>query len=658
MLQQYNNLNNGLDSGDWLTSCSSPLVQDAAICSAKANVDISPQAEIKVLDVIGYVPSGAPQAPTASTSAASAVTSTTATLSGSVTPNGNDTHVWFEYSTSSSLAASTLTPQQDIGAGTTAAAVSANLAGLGGGTTYYFRVWASSSVGNSSGATLSFATAAAPQVPTLSAVTVTGLATSSVVLSASVTPNGSDTHFWLTVATDSSMNGVISTAQGDSTAGSISSQFNSTITGLASNTAYYFQARATNSVGTSQGPVGIFTTPSATLTGVAGLEFYPVTPCRVVDTRNGAGFSGVFGPPSFTAGATRTFPISSGSCGIPANAAAYSLNITVVTKGYLGYLSVWPSGQAMPGVSTLNSYANFSTAVSNAAIVPAGNSGSIDVYATDATDVIIDINGYFAPQTDGYVFYPVTPCRLVDTRVASFQAGFGPPSLAAGGTRTFSVPANGACQIPSTAQAYSVNLTAVPQKTLGLLSIWPAGKPLPNVSTLNVYSPGTVVANAAIVPAGNGGAISTYASDSTDLVIDINGYFAPASANTGLKFYPATPCRVADTRVSSFPVLLGPPVMSAGAQRSFAVPQSTCGIPANAGAYSLNFTAVPHASQLGIFAAWPTGQAQPNVSTMNSYNGSVVANAAIVPAGTNGAISIYVTDPSDILFDINGYFAP
>jgi len=47
----------------------------------------------------------------------------------------------------------------------------------------------------------------------------------------------------------------------------------------------------------------------------------------------------------------------------------------------------------------------------------------------------------------------------------------------------------------------------------------------------------------------------------------------------------------------------------------------------------------------------------PEVSTMNSYNGSVVANAAVVPAGDHGAISVYVTDASEVLFDINGYFA-
>ena len=43
---------------------------------------------------------------------------------------------------------------------------------------------------------------------------------------------------------------------------------------------------------------------------------------------------------------------------------------------------------------------------------------------------------------------------------------------------------------------------------------------------------------------------------------------------------------------------------------------------------------------------------------MNSFDGSVVANAAIVPAGTNGAVSIYVTDRTQVILDINGYFAP
>jgi hypothetical protein len=61
---------------------------------------------------------------------------------------------------------------------------------------------------------------------------------------------------------------------------------------------------------------------------------------------------------------------------------------------------------------------------------------------------------------------------------------------------------------------------------------------------------------------------------------------------------------------------------------------------------------------LSYLTAWPTGSAQPFVSTLNSFDGSVVANAAIVPAGTDGAISVYVTDRTHVIIDINGYFAP
>ena len=54
MLQQYNNISGGGDAGDWVTNCGRPRVQDVAICSGTAGVDISPDAEILVLDVIGY----------------------------------------------------------------------------------------------------------------------------------------------------------------------------------------------------------------------------------------------------------------------------------------------------------------------------------------------------------------------------------------------------------------------------------------------------------------------------------------------------------------------------------------------------------------------------------------------------------------------------
>lgn len=91
--------------------------------------------------------------------------------------------------------------------------------------------------------------------------------------------------------------------------------------------------------------------------------------------------------------------------------------------------------------------------------------------------------------------------------------------------------------------------------------------------------------------------------------------------------------------------------------RDFAAPNSPCGIPATARAYSLNVTVVPQ-EPLSYLTVWPAGSARPNVSTLNSFQGKVVANAALVPSGANGDISGFVTNRSDVILDINGYFAP
>jgi hypothetical protein len=136
--------------------------------------------------------------------------------------------------------------------------------------------------------------------------------------------------------------------------------------------------------------------------------------------------------------------------------------------------------------------------------------------------VIIDINGYFAPpgSPGGMQFYTATPCRIVDTRGAT--GPFGGPQLAASASREFVVAAS-ACNIPATAGAYSLNATVVPPAPLGFLSLWGSGSQ-PVVSTLNAVD-GTIVANAALVPASNTGSVTAFASNLTHLILDINGYF-------------------------------------------------------------------------------------------------------------------------------------
>jgi len=417
-------------------------------------------------------------------------------------------------------------------------------------------------------------------------------------------------------------------------------------------------------VANSTGPVSnsfpfVIASPSSS-------QFLTVAPCRIMDTRPptaGGTFpaNSTFGSPYISASTTRMIPIPSSSCGVPANAMAYSLNFTAVPRtGKLGSLTVWPTGLAKPNVSTLTSPDG--SVLASAAIVPAGTAGSIDAYATDDTDLVVDINGYFVPPAAGTLqFYPLPPCRVLDTRPPTAggtfptNSTFGSPSLNGGSGRSFPITSS-ACGAPASAAAYSLNVTVVPQGALGYVTAWPTGQTQPFVSTMNSYD-GTVLANAGVVPAGRGGAVSFSASNTTDLVVDINGYFAPPGSG-GLNFYTVTPCRLVDTRNANS--TFGGPTPAADSTRNFLLPQASCGLPAPPAveAYSLSMTVYPQGGPLSYLTTWPQGGTQPFVSTLNAYKGLAVANAALVPAGKGGAISVFVTNNTDLTIDTAGYFGP
>jgi YVTN family beta-propeller protein len=375
--------------------------------------------------------------------------------------------------------------------------------------------------------------------------------------------------------------------------------------------------------------------------GASAVQFVSLPPCRVVDTRNP---NGPFGGPAIGGGTFRDFPLPSGACNIPSTALGYSLNVTVVPAVPLGYLTIWPTGEQQPLVSTLNSTDGRIKA--NAAIVPAGAGGSVRVFASNTTQVVLDVNGYFeAPSDQTLEFHTLPPCRIADTR--NTNGPLGGPFLNANQERDFPVLTSN-CNIPNTAQAYSLNFTVVPHPAgegLGYLKVWPTGQSQPLVSTLNNLT-ATIVANAAIVSSGTAGKIAVLPSQTTDLLIDIDGYFAPPGTG-GLSLYPVAPCRVIDTRKGNGAFSGELPVNVVG---------SSCAPPSTAQAYVLNATVVPIGS-LSYLTLWEDGQLRPTASTLNAIDGDITSNMAIVPT-TNGSIDAYAAGTTQLVLDISSYFAP
>jgi uncharacterized repeat protein (TIGR01451 family) len=132
--------------------------------------------------------------------------------------------------------------------------------------------------------------------------------------------------------------------------------------------------------------------PTNFIVASKAIDFYTLTPCRLVDTRDA---DGTFGGPALDAGADRVFPLI-GRCGIPSTAYALSLNLAVTEPTAIGNLRLYPAGTPLPLASALN-YPEQQTRASNA-VVPLNSLGELAVRCTQAAGtahVILDVNGYF-----------------------------------------------------------------------------------------------------------------------------------------------------------------------------------------------------------------------------------------------------------------------
>jgi len=250
-------------------------------------------------------------------------------------------------------------------------------------------------------------------------------------------------------------------------------------------------------------------------------------------------------------------------------------------------------------------------------------------------------------QASGDAYTALAPTRLLDTRVNG--AALGP-----GGIINLSV--TGAA-VPATAAAVALNITVTNTTATSYLSVYPAGTAQPLVSSLD-WVAGQTVPNLVLVGVGSDGQVSFYNhAGSADLVVDLEGFFAPeATASTVGSYVPLAPARITDTRPQSgYPnsgSQLGP-----GATLNVQV-AGVGGVPDTGATAALINLTVTDTSSAGYLTAYPQGSAPPLASNLNWTQGETVANRVVVPLGPTGMISLFnASGRADVVVDVNGYFS-
>lgn len=400
------------------------------------------------------------------------------------------------------------------------------------------------------------------------------------------------------------------------------------ITGLTNGSSYTFEVTATNALGQGPGTQTAVVSPGAALV--------PLTPVRIADTRVGQPVAFPADKQPQAGGTTLQVPVA-GNFGVPADAAAVSLNVTVVGPSVSGYVTVYPCGTDKPLTSNVNFVAN--QVVPNAVLSGVGTDGKVCIFTSATTNLVVDLNGWL-PQGAG--FSTTGPTRVADTRPPSQQ-----PTIPAGGT--LEVPVAGRFGVPAGAAALSLNVTAVDPGAAGFLTVFPCGQARPNASSLN-YAAGQTVPNAVISKVGTAGAICVFSQQTTNVIVDLNGWFAqPPSFNS------LTPTRVADTRVGE-PVAFPLPKQTLTAGQTLEIPVTgQFGIPSDAGAVSLNVTAVDP-SAAGFLTVFPCGVARPNSSNVNYVAGQTVPNAVFIAIGTGGKVCVFTSQATNLVVDAGGWF--
>ena len=349
-----------------------------------------------------------------------------------------------------------------------------------------------------------------------------------------------------------------------------------------------------------------------------------IAPRRLLDTRQSGG--------AVAPGEVRRFELPR-SAGVPADAQAVLMNVTVVGAAPAGWVDVGPCGPGLGATSTVNWRGN--EAAANDAVVGIEN-GGFCITASDTAHVVLDVQGYSsAAATVGLV--PVAPTRLLDTRQRPSA------TLTNGELRRIDLPA----ELASNASAAAVTITAVGASNPGYVSAQSCSQPGGLSSTVNTRV-GVAVANSAVVPLDERGGFCVFAQQGADVIVDLTAVFRDG----GARYQAMRPVRLVDTREASVPDqhrgLDGRPFDGGGVLR-FPV-AAWRGIPKNA-ALAVNVTSVEPSAD-GYVSVWDCAKPQPPTSVQNPRRSEAVASQTVVSSG--GEICVMSATPAHMVVDLVG----